>query len=176
MAHDRGHRLDRPAPGGRVGRRHALGIYILDLDANLRKQLATPAGHDPRLRFNDGKCDRAGRFWSGTLDDVGFGPVGTPYRLGPDHRCAAMDSGFVLVNGLAWSPDSRFMYLADSRREVVYRYDFDLAREKSPIAGRSSRPKASLAGWMVPPWPPTAPTGAPTSAADKWPSTTLTGT
>jgi L-arabinonolactonase len=140
MAEDIGSIGLRRAGGLVAGMRS--GFYILDLDANLRKQLATPAGHDPRLRFNDGKCDRAGRFWSGTLDDVGFGPVGTLYRLGPDHRCAAMDSGFVLVNGLAWSPDDRFMYLADSRREVVYRYDFDLAR--GSIANR--RPFISTEG------------------------------
>jgi sugar lactone lactonase YvrE len=45
-----------------------------------------------------------------------------------------MDHGFVLINGIAFSPDDRFMYVADSRREVVYRYDFDI--EEGAIGNR----------------------------------------
>lgn len=80
----------------------------------------------PEIRFNDGKCDRAGRFWCGTLDDVGFSPVGALYRIGADRRRERLDDGFVLVNGIAWSPDNRTMYVADSRREVVYAYDYEI--------------------------------------------------
>lgn len=102
------------------------GFYLVDPMNNQRTRLAALPTNDPCLRLNDGKCDRAGRFWSGTLDDRSFAPVGTLYRLGTDRRCTAMDDGFVLINGIAWSPDDRYMYAADSRREVVYRYEFDL--------------------------------------------------
>ena len=42
------------------------------------------------MRFNDGKCDRQGRFWVGSMDDVGRGPVGTLYRFeaGSSRRCS----------------------------------------------------------------------------------------
>jgi L-arabinonolactonase len=103
------------------------GIYAIDPRAGRRERLGGPDDLPAHHRFNDGKCDRAGRFWSGTMDDRDFSPTGTLYRVGADHRCTAMDHGFVIVNGIAWSPDDRFMYVADSRREVVYRYDFSLA-------------------------------------------------
>jgi L-arabinonolactonase len=103
------------------------GIYGIDLDAGTRQRLTGADDCGPAVRFNDGKCDRAGRFWSGTLDDVRFAPVGALYRIGPDHSCQKLDEGFVLVNGIAWAPDDATMYVADSRREVVYRYDYSLA-------------------------------------------------
>lgn len=102
------------------------GIYGLDPSSGARALLAAPETGGA-TRFNDGKCDRAGRFWSGTLDDRDFSPVGNLYRLDPDGSCHRMASGFVLINGIAWSPDDRLMYVADSRREVVYAYELDLA-------------------------------------------------
>lgn len=133
---------DMPEDVGSIGLRAAgglvagtrSGIYALDPQAGARRRLGGPEAMPAHHRFNDGKCDRAGRFWSGTLDDRDFSASGTLYRFGADHRMAAMDDGFVLVNGIAWSPDDRFMYVADSRREVVYRYDFSLA--DGEIAGR----------------------------------------
>lgn len=102
------------------------GIYAIDLATGHRDLIAARPGGDRRLRFNDGKCDRAGRFWSGTLDDQDFSPVGELFCLGVDRSLRKADTGFILVNGIAWSPDDRLMYVADSRRETVYAYDFDM--------------------------------------------------
>ena len=117
------------------------GIYALELDSNHRIALFKLAGAPPELRFNDGKCDRAGRFWSGTMDDRTFSPVGQLFRLDPSGRCTVADQGFIIVNGIAWSPDNLTMYVADTRREVVYAYDFDSATGE--IGGK--RPWASTA-------------------------------
>lgn len=127
-------RFAMPEDIGSIGLRRAgglvagmrSGLWALDPAGGGRRLLAVPPGEDA-TRFNDGKCDRAGRFWSGTLDDRGFAPVDNLYRLDPDGSCRRMAEGFILVNGIAWSPDDRTMYVADSRREVVYAYDFDLA-------------------------------------------------
>lgn len=84
-------------------------------------------GH-ANLRFNDGKCDRQGRFWASAMawkPDPGQ-PVGALWRL--DSGSAQMILGDLVVgNGLAWSPDGRTMYLADSHktRQVVWAFDFD---------------------------------------------------
>lgn len=121
------------AAGGLVAGMRS-GFFLLDLALGTRKLLAAPTDRNPKLRFNDGKCDRAGRFWCGTLDDTDFEPIGALYRLDADHQCHRLDGGFILVNGIAWSPDNRIMYLADSRREVVYQYDFSL--EEGLIANR----------------------------------------
>ena len=103
------------------------GIHAIDPTSGRQECLARPDLGGANIRFNDGKCDRAGRFWSGTMDDATFAPVGALYRIGIDHGCTKLDEGFIIVNGIAWSPDDRLMYVADSRREVVYAYDFDLA-------------------------------------------------
>ena len=38
-----------------------------------------------------------------------------------------MDNGFIIGNGIAFSPDDTRMYFADSRDETVWVYDFDIA-------------------------------------------------
>ena len=87
--------------------------------------LVEPEAHLPGNRFNDGKCDRHGRFWAGTVE---FGcqlEAGSLYRLSPDLSCAKMDSGYVVTNGPAWSADYTTMYHNDSARGWVYAFDFD---------------------------------------------------
>ncbi len=78
-------------------------------------------------RFNDGKVDRAGRFWAGTLDRTVSSAIGQLYRLDTDFRVAVMDRGFTVSNGIGWSPDDRVMYFTDTTARRIYRYDFDLA-------------------------------------------------
>jgi sugar lactone lactonase YvrE len=38
-----------------------------------------------------------------------------------------MRTGIVIPNSLAWSPDSRTMYFADSVRDLIWSFDYDLA-------------------------------------------------
>ena len=78
-------------------------------------------------RFNDGKADRAGRFWTGTLDRKLGSAIGRLYRVEPDLRVTAMDRGFTISNGIGWSPDDRTMYFTDTPSRRIYRYDFDAA-------------------------------------------------
>ena len=81
-------------------------------------------------RFNDGKCDRAGRFWAGSMDLSCREPTGSLYRLDADRTVTAMDAGIVVANGLGWSPDNSLMYYIDSatQRIDVYDFDFDTGR------------------------------------------------
>jgi sugar lactone lactonase YvrE len=78
-------------------------------------------------RFNDGKVDRAGRFWTGTLDRRLGAAIGRLYRVEPGLRVTAMDRGFTISNGIGWSPDDRTMYFTDTPTRRIYRYDFDVA-------------------------------------------------
>lgn len=75
-------------------------------------------------RFNDGKVDNQGRLWIGTIDRALTRPVGKIYRI--DHRgIVAMDKGFTLSNGMAWSPDGATMYFSESFDRHVHCYRFD---------------------------------------------------
>ena len=83
---------------------------------------------DPSMRMNDGKCDRHGRFWAGTMayDESAPAGLGKLYRLDPDLSVRTMLDGVSISNGIDWSPDDRLMYFVDSRTQRVDVFDFDL--------------------------------------------------
>jgi sugar lactone lactonase YvrE len=99
------------------------GIAVIDLDTPSFEIVANPEKGLPDNRFNDGKVDRAGRFWAGTMDDRQKGSAGTLYRIDADFECRAIDSGYGITNGPAFSPDGRLMYHSDTARQVTYLYD-----------------------------------------------------
>jgi sugar lactone lactonase YvrE len=84
------------------------------------------------MRFNDGRCDRQGRFWAGTmLMDMAAGSrVGRLYRhdKGAEAPTAQLDD-LIVPNGLGFSPDGRTMYLSDSHPSVqtIWAFDYDTA-------------------------------------------------
>jgi sugar lactone lactonase YvrE len=47
----------------------ASGIAFYDLESGAIDWIARPEADRPGNRFNEGKCDRRGRFWAGTMDD-----------------------------------------------------------------------------------------------------------
>lgn len=102
------------------------GFHAIDLDTGTIEFLVDPEPDRPDNILNDGKCDRRGRYWCGSRDGALTKPVGALHRLDPDLSCRMMDDGFIVSNGLAWSPDDQTMYFADSRAETVWTYDFDL--------------------------------------------------
>jgi sugar lactone lactonase YvrE len=80
----------------------------------------------PGNRFNDGKTDRRGRHWAGTMGDVDWNhPIGNLYRFGPDRRPVRVAERIRCSNGIAWSPDDRTMYFCESFAYVIQAYDFD---------------------------------------------------
>jgi len=108
----------------------ASGFFFFDPESGAWTPAARPAGMRPDVRFNDGKPDRQGRFWSGTVfEDPPRRTeyVGALYRLDPDLTCHRMVDGIGSSNGLAFSPDSRTMYFADSQGGFVWAWDFDPA-------------------------------------------------
>ncbi|MFO1062155.1 MAG: SMP-30/gluconolactonase/LRE family protein [Dongiaceae bacterium] len=102
------------------------GFGFVDPVSGLVEILADPLGDRP-VRFNDGKSDRQGRFWSGSMAKDWVTPLGALYRLDADRRVTAADSGFRLSNGLGWSPDDARMYFTDFGRGTIFVYDFDAA-------------------------------------------------
>jgi sugar lactone lactonase YvrE len=102
------------------------GLARFELGAPLR-WLDLPALALADDRFNDGKVDRAGRFWIGTMDRALTRPVGRLYRMNGLQRIDEIDAGFPLSNGIAWSPDNRAMYFAETYEQRIYCYDFDVA-------------------------------------------------
>jgi len=101
--------------------------YIDDLDDFAIRYIVDPEPGLDGNRLNDGKCDRAGRFWCGSMDAGLQNRTASLYRLDPDESCHRMDTGFIVSNGIAWSPDNRVMYFSCTRSEALYAYDFNFA-------------------------------------------------
>jgi sugar lactone lactonase YvrE len=105
-------------------------LQLLDDSSVCAARLAAPDELCPGMRFNDGRCDRQGRFWAGTMfmDMAAAKPVGALYRYDARGLSAPVVPGLVTQNGLAWSPDGRTMYLSDSHpaRRRVWAFDYDI--------------------------------------------------
>lgn len=124
------------------------GLHLLDPSSGALEARANPEAHLPDNRFNDGRCDRQGRFWAGTMSDVRRDPVGSLYRFEPDFACTRLRNAIIIPNSLAFSADSRTMYFADTNRHTIWAYDYDPAtgaatRERVFADTGSGRPDGS---------------------------------
>lgn len=86
---------------------------------------ANPEPDRRNNRFNDGKVDRTGRFWAGTMDDTEAEASGALYRVGPGIEWFRVDIGYKVTNGPAFSRDGRTMYHSDSALQIIYAFDLD---------------------------------------------------
>ena len=90
-------------------------------------------------RLNDGRVDRQGRFWVGSMslhsdeysEESGRGEL---LRFDGQENLTTHESNIHISNGTCWSPDSKYMYFADSPRNQIYRYDFN--KNKGEITNR----------------------------------------
>ncbi len=108
------------------------GLYAYDIGKALTPLL--PYHDKPQNRFNDGKCDRRGRFWVGTMNNTPGNPDGSLYRVDPDLSIHPMFDGVYCPNSLAFSPDDRVLYYADTKMKKIWAFDYDL--ERGEISGR----------------------------------------
>jgi sugar lactone lactonase YvrE len=123
------------------------GFMALDPVSGTLTMLAEVEKDQPGNRMNDGSCDRAGRFYAGTMAFDESPEAGALYRLDPDLSVTTVLTGVGISNGIGWSPDERLMYYIDSPAHQVDVLDYDAATGQ--IGGR--RPfKVVGAGEVVP--------------------------
>ena len=126
---DVGQMIGTVVPRARGGLMLALqdGFASLDLATGRVTPRPPPPEHDPVVvRFNDGKCDPAGRFWAGTMAlRKGPKPLGKLYRLDADGSTHVMLSDVGTSNGIAWSLDRRTLYYIDTPLLRVDAFDYD---------------------------------------------------
>lgn len=104
------------------------GIYHYNLADNKMLKVANPEPDSVKVtaRFNDGKCDPAGRFWVGSMHDPGQKRASASlYRIDRDYSVHTMLNGISISNGIAWSPDKTRMYYIDTPTRKVAAFDFD---------------------------------------------------
>jgi sugar lactone lactonase YvrE len=123
------------ASDGRVIAAMESGIAAVTLEEEGRAGLEWLAKIDhpaAQMRFNDGRCDAAGRLWVGTMvmDMSLASPLGGLYCLDERGLTGPYVSDLITPNGLGFSPDHKTLYLSDSHPQVqkIWAFDFDLER------------------------------------------------
>jgi sugar lactone lactonase YvrE len=111
------------------------GFYFFDFEREQEPELIVEIeAEEPRSRLNDGKVDRRGRFFAGGMDDQEELGLCGLWRLDPDLRITQVDAGIICSNGPCWSPDDRTFYFADTFREEMWAYDYDV--ENGAVSNR----------------------------------------
>ena len=102
------------------------GLAMLDTNGGALSVFAAPPFDPGRERFNDGRCDAAGRFWVGTLYEPRDRADAVLYVL--EHG-TLRDSGkrATVSNGVAFSPDNRTLYHSDTTSHTINAYAYDVA-------------------------------------------------
>lgn len=108
------------------------GFYFWDPSTKKLDFIFHPEKGKIEARFNDGKVDRKGRLWAGTMTHQGASS--SLYRMDANLSVRQMESGITISNGVGWSPNNKIMYFVDSIRYVIYAYDFDF--EKGSLSNR----------------------------------------
>ena len=115
-----------PASGGGFIAGMRSGIWLLDAAGQKVRELAANPEPPRTNRFNDGKVDPNGRYFSGTVDEAKAGGTAGFYRY--DRRgLVKLTNGLMTSNGAAFSPDGKTFYCSDTPRFVIWRWDYDPA-------------------------------------------------
>jgi L-arabinonolactonase len=101
------------------------GLHGFDPDTGILSPILDPEPDKPENRLNDGKCDRQGRFWVGTMRDGSQTPDGALYRIDQDRRCSRVLSDIHVPNSIALSPDGATFYFADTRLDTIWAFAYD---------------------------------------------------
>ncbi len=104
------------------------GFYFLN-EATGESTFIVDPDPEPSLpdnRFNDGKCDPAGRFWAGTIC-LKKRPEGALYCMEPDLSITRKYGPVTNSNGIVWTADAATMYYIDTPSKKIRAFDFDNA-------------------------------------------------
>ncbi|MFC2089492.1 SMP-30/gluconolactonase/LRE family protein [Bacteroidota bacterium] len=101
------------------------GIYLYNLGSKKLEFVACPPENDDAQRFNDGKCDPAGRFWVGTMSLKGGKENSHLFCMDTDGSIQVKLDGISISNGIVWSSDEKYMYYIDTPTGKVMEYAYD---------------------------------------------------
>ncbi len=101
------------------------GIAFINMHRQRIEYIADPEKH-LQNRFNDGKCDAAGRFWAGTMSLSEEGSEGSLYVLETDLSLKRKLQNVSISNGIAWNADNTIMYYINTPTNYVFAFDYNI--------------------------------------------------
>lgn len=110
------------------------GFWLLDFATGDCELLEDPEEGKDQNRINDGKCDRRGRFFAGSMDTMEEGANGALYRIDPDMSVHKVEDGIICSNGPCFSTDDKTFYFTDTWTGEIWAYDYDI--ETGAISNR----------------------------------------
>lgn len=114
-----------PVSGGGALVALQTGIHFINTQTGELHFLANPLPHQ-NIRFNDGKCDPAGRFWVGSMHLEQTTGAASMYRLDADGSIHKMFDDVSISNGITWSADAKTMYYVDSPLNRIDAFDYNI--------------------------------------------------
>jgi L-arabinonolactonase len=115
-----------PLGGSQLLAGFASGLARYDLASGARTNIAAIEADLPTTRLNDGKVDRQGRLVFGTMDESKRAePIGRVWTF-DGSRARVLFDGVRISNSIAFSPDGRRMYFADTPERVIWVFDYDV--------------------------------------------------
>jgi L-arabinonolactonase len=119
----------------------------LDLATGQLQTIASVIHVEEKIRMNDGRTDRAGRFVAGSLVMGRNEKLGALYQVDARGKVQMIDKGFAICNGTCFSPDGRWLYFTDSRTRKIMRYPYAMASGQAgaPVVFIDTEPLGSAA-------------------------------
>ena len=111
-----------PLAGGKFIVGAKSGLHIFEPDTGRFNAIMAVESDRPENRLNDGAVDGSGRLWFGSMDDGEQMPTGNLYCFDRGDL-KTMDTGYVITNGPAFSPDGSTFYHTDSFAKTIYAFD-----------------------------------------------------
>jgi L-arabinonolactonase len=115
-----------PLEGTSILAGFASGLALFDLASGARAPIAPIEADLPTTRLNDGKLDRQGRLVFGTMDEApARRPLGHVWVYDGETAPRILFGDILISNSIAFSPDGRLMYFADTPLKKIFVFDYD---------------------------------------------------
>jgi len=101
-------------------------LFLFDLETEEVEPLVDLEADKPRNRSNDGRADRQGGFWIGTMakepsEQKGAGAIYRFYK----GELRVLFPGISIPNAICFSPDGKIAYFADTMAQTIWKIALD---------------------------------------------------
>jgi sugar lactone lactonase YvrE len=100
------------------------GLFLFNLETGVQEPVAAVEADQPATRSNDGRADRQGGFWFGTMGKQAQKEAGAIYRFYRG-EVRKLYSAITIPNAICFAPDGRTAYFADTRLATVWTQALD---------------------------------------------------